>query len=141
MTPRPINPPALGAPRGYSNGMLAPAGGQFLCVAGQIAWDASQSIVSTDFVEQFQCALQNVLTVVEHAGGTATDILRLTIYVTNRAEYLNNIKKLGPAYRAVLGRHYPAMALVEVSALVESEARVEIAADAVIMPRSEPAPP
>lgn len=129
-----INPEALGAPKGYSNGMLAPAGGRLLFVAGQIAWNAEQEIVSDDFVAQFGRALANVATVVEAAGGAVTDVGSLTVFVTDKREYLADLKAVGAAYREVMGRWWPAMALVEVSALVEPRAKVEIQAQAVIPP-------
>lgn len=127
-----INPESLGAPKGYSNGMLAPAGGRVLFVAGQIGWNAEQKLVSERFAEQFGQALRNVLTVVEHTGGRAEHIGRLTVYVTDKAEYLGALKDVGAAYRLHMGRHYPAMALVEVKALVEPGAKVEIEATAVV---------
>lgn len=127
-----INPESMGAPKGYSNGMLAPAGGRMLFVAGQIGWDAQQKLVSDVFAEQFAQALRNVLTVVEHAGGRAQHIGRLTVYVTDKTEYLRELKGVGAAYRELMGKHYPAMALVEVRALVESGAKVEIECTAVV---------
>jgi len=127
-----INPESLGAPKGYSNGMLAPAGGRVLFVAGQIGWNAEQKLVSERFADQFGQALRNVLTVVEHAGGRAEHIGRLTVYVTDKTEYLGALKDVGAAYRLHMGRHYPAMALVEVRALVEPGAKVEIEATAVV---------
>lgn len=130
----PINPADLGAPRGYSNGVLAPEGGRLLFVAGQIAWDEEQRLIGVTFVEQFHRALANVLAVVREAGGEASDVARLTVYVTDREEYLASRKEVGEAYRALMGRHYPAMALVEVAALLEPEAKVEIEATAVVPP-------
>jgi len=127
-----INPESLGAPKGYSNGMLAPAGGRVLFVAGQIGWNAEQKLVSERFADQFGQALRNVLTVVEHAGGRAEHIGRLTVYVTDKTEYLGALKDVGAAYRLHMGKHYPAMALVEVRALVEPGAKVEIEATAVV---------
>ncbi len=132
MKPEPVNPEALGAPKGYSNGMLAPAGGRMLCVAGQIAWNSSQTIVSDDFAEQFRQALGNVVAVVKAAGGGPEHILRLTMYATDKRAYLDALSDVGKAYRAIMGRHYPAMALVEVSALVEDRAQIEIEATAVV---------
>lgn len=126
-----VNPPSLGKPSGYSNGVLA-SGGRLLFVAGQVAWDAGHHIVTDDFAGQFAQALRNVLDVVAEAGGGASDITQLTIYVTNRSEYLGALKRLGAAYRELMGTHYPAMALVEVSALVEPGAKIEIQAVAVI---------
>lgn len=127
-----INPMSLGAPRGYSNGVLAPAGGRLLFVAGQIAWDGAQRVVSPEFAAQLGQALENVLTVVKAAGGGAEHIAKLTIYVTDKREYLADLDAVGAAYRRVMGKHFPAMALLEVKALVEPEAKVEIEAIAVI---------
>lgn len=129
---QPINPESLGAPRGYSNGMLAPAGGRLLFVAGQIGWDSAQKLVSSEFAQQFGQALRNVLTVVESAGGRAEHIGRLTIYVVDRHEYMAEAKQVGAAYRALLDKHFPAMALVEIKALLEPGAKVEIEATAVL---------
>jgi enamine deaminase RidA (YjgF/YER057c/UK114 family) len=130
--PEPINPESLGAPRGYSHGMLAPAGGRLLCVAGQIAWDREGRIVGEDFPAQFAQALGNVLTVVRAAGGGPEHVLRLTIYVTDRRLYLDDLPAVGDAYRSVMGRRYPAMALVEVAGLLEPGALVEIEGTAVV---------
>jgi enamine deaminase RidA (YjgF/YER057c/UK114 family) len=127
-----INPQALGAPKGYSNGVLAPAGGRLLFVAGQIGWDAEQRLVGDDFAAQFAQALRNVMTVVEAAGGRAEDLARLTMYVTDKQRYVESQKAVGAAYRALLGRHYPAMALVQVADLLEPGALVEIEATAVL---------
>lgn len=133
MTLEAVNPESLGKPRGYSNGMLAPAGGRLLFVAGQIAWDERQQrLVGDDFAAQFGRALANVAAVVRAAGGAPSDIARLGVYVTDKREYLDARKAVGEAYRQVMGRHFPAMALVEVKALVEPGAKVEIEAVAVI---------
>ena len=128
----PINPAALGAPRGYSSGMLAPAGGRLLFVAGQIGWDAEQNIVEGGFAEQFAQALANVVAVVREAGGEPSDLGNLTIFVTDHREYIAGLKKVGDAYREIMGRHYPAMALVEVQALLEPSAKVEIQGQAIL---------
>src|SRR5215211_7372338 len=101
-----INPESLGVPRGYSNGVLAPAGGRLLFVAGQIAWDERQKIVSADFVEQFDRALANVLAVVSEAGGGPGDVARLLIYVTDKAEYRARTREVGECWRARMGRHF-----------------------------------
>jgi enamine deaminase RidA (YjgF/YER057c/UK114 family) len=127
-----INPESLGAPRGYANGVLVAPGGALLFIAGQVAWDERQRIVSADFVEQFDRALANVLTVVKTAGGTAGQIARLVIYVTNKSEYFSRTREVGACYRARMGRHFPAMVLVEVKSLLDDEARVEIEGIAVI---------
>lgn len=131
-----INPETLGSPRGYSNGVLAPAGGQLLFIAGQIGWDENQNLISADFVDQFGRALANVVEVVTAAGGNAGQIARLLIYVTDKNEYLARIAEVGESYRAQMGRHYPAMALVEVKGLVEIGAKVEIEGIAVITAHS-----
>jgi enamine deaminase RidA (YjgF/YER057c/UK114 family) len=127
-----INPESLGVPRGYSNGVLTEAGGKLLFVAGQVGWDARQTIVSDDFVEQFDRALANVLTVVGEAGGRAQDIVRMVLYVTSRTDYLNNTQRIGEQYRERMGKHFPAMVLVEVKGLLDSQAKIEIEAVAVI---------
>jgi len=124
----PINPEALGAPRGYSNGMLAPPGGRLLAVAGQVGWDAEQKIVSDAFPAQFGQALANVVAVVHEAGGKPEHIAQLTIFVTDHREYMATAKEVGAEYRRLMGRHFPAMALVEVKALLEERAKVEIQA-------------
>jgi enamine deaminase RidA (YjgF/YER057c/UK114 family) len=127
-----INPESLGSPRGYSNGVLTEAGGQLLFISGQIGWDEQQKLVSEDFVEQFDRALMNVIAVVTEAGGRAEEIARLLIYVTDKREYRSRTREIGACYRARMGNHYPAMALVEVKSLLEDDARVEIEGIAVI---------
>ena len=132
MTPfRVVNPPSLGEPKGWNHGMLAPAGGRVLFVAGQDARDADGRVTG-DFVEQFRRALASVLAVVREAGGAPEDVGRLTIYVADLDAYLECRKRLGEAYRELMGRHYPAMALVEVSRLLEKDAVVEIEGTAVL---------
>ena len=126
-----INPESLGAPLGYSNGVLA-EGGRFLFVAGQIAWNQQQQIVSADIVEQFDQALANVITVVTEAGGKADHIARMILYVTDKAEYRVHSKEIGERYRARMGKHFPAMVLVEVAALLDDNAKIEIEATAVL---------
>ena len=127
-----INPESLGAPKGYSNGVLTPAGGRVLFVAGQVAWDEEQRVVSDDFALQFGQALKNVVTVVTAAGGGPEHLARMTIVVTSKDEYVAAAKAIGAAYRALMGRHYPAMTLVEIKALLEEGAKVEIEATAVL---------
>jgi NAD(P)-dependent dehydrogenase (short-subunit alcohol dehydrogenase family)/enamine deaminase RidA (YjgF/YER057c/UK114 family) len=127
-----INPEELGAPRGWNNGMLAPAGGRTLFIAGQTARDGSGRVAAADFVSQFDLALGNVLTVLRAAGGEPGHIGRLTIYVTDVASYRASLKPLGEVYRRRMGSHYPAMALVQVTSLVDQQAMVEIEATAVI---------
>lgn len=127
-----FNPPGLPDPKGWNNGLLAPAGGRVLFVAGQNARGASGRIESDDFVEQFSLALDHVLAVVREAGGEPRHIGRMTVYVTDLATYMASRAELGAAYRDRMGRHYPAMALVEVSGLVDDGAVVEIEATAVL---------
>lgn len=134
MTFKLINPESLGAPRGYSNGVLTEGGGRLLFVAGQIGWDENQAIVSDDFVTQFDRALRNVVTVVTEANGRADQIARLVIYVTNKNEYVTRRAEVGDSYRKHLGKHFPAMALVEVKSLLDDRAQVEIEAVAVLIP-------
>lgn len=136
MTHRIINPESLGAPKGYSNGVLAPAGGRLLFVAGQVAWDREQRVVSEDFADQFGQALGNVIEVVQAAGGRPEHVTRCTLYVTSKDEYVAAARRVGERYRSVMGRHYPAMTLVEVKALLEAGAKVEIEATAVLPPES-----
>lgn len=127
-----VNPETLGAPKGYSNGMLTPAGGRLLFVAGQVAWNEKQEVVSEDFAKQFGQALRNVVTVVKVAGGAPEHIARMTIFVTSKDEYVAGLRAVGEEYRALMGRHYPAMTLVEIKALLETGAKVEIEATAVL---------
>jgi enamine deaminase RidA (YjgF/YER057c/UK114 family) len=127
-----INPESLGAPSGFANGVLAEAGGRLLFVAGQIGWDENQKIVGDDLVMQFNQALANVIVVVTEAGGQPQQIARLVIYVTDKHEYKERMKEIGERYRARMGRHFPAMVLVEVQRLFEDRAKVEIEATAVL---------
>ncbi|HEX8557181.1 MAG TPA: RidA family protein [Pyrinomonadaceae bacterium] len=129
---KPINPQSLGRPRGYSNGQLTGPGPRLLFVAGQIGWDEEQRLVGDDFVEQFDRALRNVLAVVLEAGGAPGGVARLVVYVTDKREYQARTKEIGERWRALMGRHYPAMALVEVKGLLEDGAKVEIEATAVL---------
>jgi enamine deaminase RidA (YjgF/YER057c/UK114 family) len=132
MTFRFINPESLGSPRGYSNGVLAEAGARLLFVAGQVGWGENQKMVSSDLVEQFDQALRNLLTVVEAAGGNPEQMARFVIYVTDKNDYLSRKREIGERYRARMGKHYPAMVLVEVGSLLEDDAKVEIEGTAVL---------
>ncbi|HEY7914247.1 MAG TPA: RidA family protein [Blastocatellia bacterium] len=133
-----VNPPALAEPVGYSNGISA-AGGKLLFIAGQVGWNREKRFVSDDFADQFALALENVAAVVREAGGEPSHIVRMLIFVTDKKEYLSQVKAIGVAYRHVMGKHYPAMSLVEVSGLVEDLAKVEIEAMAMIPERVESA--
>ncbi len=127
-----INPEQLGAPRGWNNGMLGPAGGRVLFVAGQTAHDGSGGVPDAGFVEQFGRALDNTLAVVRDAGGTPSDIGRMTVFVTDIEAYRESLPELGELWRPRMGGHYPAMALMEVKSLVDERALVEIEATAVL---------
>ena len=126
---KPVNPAGWPNPRGYSNGMLAENG--VLFVAGQIGWD-SQGKLARGFVAQFRQALLNIKSVVEAAGGRTDQIGRLTWYVTDLEQYRTQAREIGAAYREIMGKHFPTMAVVEVSGLVERDALVEIEATAVL---------
>jgi enamine deaminase RidA (YjgF/YER057c/UK114 family) len=129
-TPTVINPDTLAPPRGYSNGIVL-SGTRTLFVAGQIGWDKDCKIVE-GFEAQFALALDNVLDVVRAAGAGPERVGRLTIYVADKQAYIAAGKAIGAAYRARMGKHYPAMSLVEVAALLEDRALVEIEATAVL---------
>ena len=132
MTFKLINPESLGAPHGYSNGVLTESGGRLLFIAGQIARDRQQQIVSADLVEQFDRALANVIAVVTEAGGQSEQIARLIIYVTDKNEYRKRMKEIGERYRARMGKHFAAMVLVEVAGLLEDRAQIEIEGIAIL---------
>jgi enamine deaminase RidA (YjgF/YER057c/UK114 family) len=127
-----INPKDLGAHIGYSHGVLVDGGGKLLFVAGQMASDQNHKIVSDYFVEQFDRALANVITVVKAAGGESNNIVRMMIYVTNKHEYLAQTMAVGIRYRKHMRNHFPAMVLVQVASLLDDAAKVEIEAMAVI---------
>lgn len=127
-----INPPTWAPPKGYNNGVKTTAG-QLVFIAGQVAWDEHERIVGgDDFAAQFDRALANVLTVLGEAGGKPSDLVKLTIFVTDKQAYIEARSKIGQAYRQRMGKHYPAMTLVEVEDLLEEGALVEIEGIAVI---------
>jgi enamine deaminase RidA (YjgF/YER057c/UK114 family) len=125
-----INPPSLARPRGYSH--AAAARGRTLALAGQIGWDANAKMISPEFAPQFSQALANLVETLRFAGGKPEDLISLRIYVTDKQQYLSAIKEIGAAYRQHLGKHFPAMALVQVAALLEDSALVEIEGLAVL---------
>jgi enamine deaminase RidA (YjgF/YER057c/UK114 family) len=127
-----VNPRSLGAPKGFSHGVLAPRDGRLLFVAGMAGWSATSPGEPPEFTEQFARALDQVLTVVREAGGGPADVARMTVYVTDLSEYRAAAKALGEAWRERFGMHYPAMALLEVKGLVDRGAKVEIEATAVL---------
>ena len=116
--------------RGYANGVAG--AGRLVFVAGQVGWNAEQQFESRDFVAQVRQALENIIAIMREAGGTPAHIARLTWFITDRREYLSRLPEIGEAYRGVMGNHFPAMTVVEVSALMEDKAKVEIEASAVV---------
>jgi enamine deaminase RidA (YjgF/YER057c/UK114 family) len=125
-----LQPSDWARPRGYSNGVVAT--GRFIFISGQIGWNEQGQIRTADFAGQARQALQNVLTILAEAGGKPEHIMRLTWYVVDKREYLASYKALGKVYRELMGEHYPAMTAVQVAALMEDSAKVEIEATAVI---------
>jgi enamine deaminase RidA (YjgF/YER057c/UK114 family) len=126
-----VEVPGWPRPKGYANGIVAPAG-QTLYVAGQVGWNEQQVFAATDFAGQFAQALDNVLSVVRAAGGKPESVVRMTIYVTDLAGYRAAARALGPVWRERFDRHYPVMALIGVAGLVEQAALLEIEATAVL---------
>ena len=125
-----LQPPGWVRPKGYSNGMVAR--GRQVYVSGMIGWDADGRFQTDDFVGQARQALENILAVLVEAGAGPEHIVRMTWYVLDRREYLDAGAALGAAYRDVIGRHFPTMSAVQVSALMEERARVEIEVTAVV---------
>jgi enamine deaminase RidA (YjgF/YER057c/UK114 family) len=125
-----LQPQGWARPRGYSNGMAAR--GRQIYVAGQIGWDGSGRFASPRLADQVRQALLNIVAVLAEAGGAPEHVVRLTWYVTSRDDYYAELSGIGAAYRAVMGRHFPTMSVVQVVALMEKEARVEIEATAVL---------
>jgi enamine deaminase RidA (YjgF/YER057c/UK114 family) len=125
-----LQPAGWPRPKGYSNGVVAQ--GRQVFIAGQIGWDAEGRFAGGGLAGQVKRALLNILAVLEEAGGKPEHIVRLTWFVTSRDEYLAGLQEIGAAYREVMGRHFPAMSVVQVVALMEAEAKVEIEATAVV---------
>jgi enamine deaminase RidA (YjgF/YER057c/UK114 family) len=125
-----LQPPGWARAKGFSNGIAA--SGRLVFIAGQIGWTPECKWEARDFAGQFRQALLNILTVLKEADGKPEHIVRLTWYVLDKKEYLAALKEVGAAYRELMGRHYPTMAVVQVSGLVEDEARLEIEATAVV---------
>ena len=125
-----LNPKSWKPALGYSNGVAAE--GRMVFVGGMVGWNTAQEFETDDFLGQVEQALRNIVTVLDEAGARPEHLVRLTWYVVDKHEYLADLRGLGQVYRAVLGRHFPAMTLVQVAALVEDRARVEIEATAVI---------
>jgi len=126
-----LQPEGWPRPYGYSNGVVAQ--GRQVFIAGQVGWDPrSGKFESASVADQAAQALKNVLTVLAQAGGRPAHIVRMTWYLTSRSEYLAHLEEIGTAYREIMGKHFPAMTAVEVTALIEAQANVEIEATAVI---------
>jgi enamine deaminase RidA (YjgF/YER057c/UK114 family) len=125
-----LQPAGWPRPKGYSNGVVAQ--GRQVFIAGQIGWDTEGRFAGGGLAGQVKRALLNILAVLEEAGGKPEHIVRLTWFVTSRDEYLAGLQEIGAAYREVMGRHFPAMSVVQVVALMEAEAKVEIEATAVV---------
>ena len=125
-----LQPPGWARPKGFANGIAAT--GRLVFIAGQVGWTGQGEWREKSFAGQFRQALKNIVEVLAEAGGKPEHIARLTWYVIDKKEYLGSIREVGLAYRELMGRHYPAMAVVQVSGLFEDEARLEIEATAVI---------
>lgn len=125
-----LHPKSWKAPKGFANGIAAE--GRLVFLAGQVGWNAEQVFESEDFVTQTRQALANIVALVAEAGGKPEHIVRLTWFVLDKRDYLSRLRELGDAYRRVMGKHFPAMSLVQVGALVEDQAKVEIEATAVV---------
>lgn len=119
-----VNPPQWKRPSGYSNGVIENG---FLFLSGQVGWNEA-GVFPSDFLDQVRQALQNICAVIEAAGAKREQIVRLTWYVTDRLAYKTRLAEIGAAYREIMGRHFPAMSVVEVKGLVEDAAQVEIEA-------------
>jgi enamine deaminase RidA (YjgF/YER057c/UK114 family) len=128
-----INPAGWPRPKGYANGVLAE--GRQLYIAGQIGWDENEQFTGPDFLSQATQALNNIAAVLAQAGGKPEHLVRMTWYVTDKQQYKAALQELGTAYRNALGRNFPAMTAIEVTALMEDDALVEIEATAVLPPR------
>jgi enamine deaminase RidA (YjgF/YER057c/UK114 family) len=127
---RPVNPAGWPQPKGYANGMTGR--GRLVFVAGQIGWTGEQIFTTDDFVGQFEQALRNTVAVLEAAGAKPEHIARMTWYIIDKREYLARLPEIGRCWRQIIGRHFPAMALVQVVALVEDRAKIEIETTALI---------
>ena len=125
-----LQPPGWARAKGFSNGIAAK--GNLVFIAGQIGWTGECRWEAKDFAGQFRQALKNILDVLKEADGKPEHIVRLTWYVLDKKEYVASLKEVGAAYRELMGKHYPTMAVVQVSGLIENEARLEIEATAVV---------
>lgn len=136
MSQKILLPPGWPRPAGYSNGIAAE--GRLVFTAGQIAWDESHVIQTDSMAGQVAQTLKNIVAVLAEADAAPRHIVRMTWYITSRSEYLEDIKEIGRVWRQIIGKHYPAMAVIEISALIESAAKVEIETTAVVPPCTDP---
>lgn len=125
-----LHPAGWKQAKGYANGILAE--GRTVWIGGQIGWNAEQRFETDDFVGQFRQTLDNILAVLAEAGGRPEHVVRMTWFIVDKTEYVRRLAEVGEAYRSVMGRHFPAMSVVQVVALVEDRAKVEIEATAVV---------
>jgi enamine deaminase RidA (YjgF/YER057c/UK114 family) len=128
--PQVLQPPGWPRPKGYSNGMAA--SGRTIWTAGVIGWDETETLVSDTLAGQFEQVLKNTLAILAQARAGPQHVVRMTWYVTDRDEYVASLKEVGAAWRALMGKNYPTMAVVAVSALVEPHAKIEIETTAVV---------
>lgn len=125
-----LQPPGWPRAKGYSNGIVA--SGQTIYVGGMVGWNEKEEFETDDFAGQFRQVLLNIIAVLNEAGATAEHIVRMTWYIGDKREYLSSLKSIGEAYREIIGRHYPVMAVIEVKGFIEDGAKLEIEATAVI---------
>lgn len=130
MSRRILQPSGWSRPKGYANGIAA--SGRYVFTAGIVGWNAQQEFVAKDFVGQFRQVLQNTVDILAEAGATPADIVRMTCYVTDKRDYVDNLEDIGAIWRDVFGKVFPCMAVIEVTALVEDAAKVEIETTAVV---------
>lgn len=130
MTRAILQPPGWPRPKGYANGIAA--AGRFVFTAGVVAWNEREEIVSDDFVRQFRQVLINTRKILNEAGAAPADIVRMTCYITSKREYVGSLEELGAAWREIFGKTFPCMAVIEVSALIDDRAKIEIETTAVV---------
>ena len=128
---RSLTPPGWPRGKGYSHGVTAK--GRMVFVAGQVGWNENEEIVGTDFVDQFRQALSNTKAILAEAGAGPEHIVRMTWFIVNKDEYLSRLKDVGLAYREIMGKNYPAMAVVVIKGLIEDGAKLEIETTAVVL--------
>ena len=125
-----LQPAGWPRPKGYSNGIIAE--GRVIFLAGQVGWNEDEVVVSDNFTEQVEQALKNIVAILAEAGAGPQNVTRMTWFVTDKQQYLDQAREVGEAYRRVMGRHFPVMSLIEIKGLIEEGAKVEIEATAVL---------